>query len=328
MIEAPQMHFGDVVRTGDTVFEAEDLGMAFGDNVLFRDLNFALPRGKRLGIMGANGSGKTTLLKVLLGEIEPTEGEVKRGTHVDSGYLDQHLKMLDDTKPVLRAVWPSPDPDVDEKKMRDLLGRFGLSGEIVYQMVGELSGGERSRACLAKLVAMGVNVLVLDEPTNHLDVWACEALEDALLEYEGTAIVVSHDRYLLNRVADLLIVLDSGSAQVIHGNYDTYELLRAAQEAARKGTPANSARKGGGDPVAPPRKTAKPKRKFPFRKVADLEADIASTEARVKSAEAALASPELYRDAGKLKETMRDFEESKAMLQQLYAHWEEAVELN
>src|SRR5262249_38085285 len=155
----------------------------------------------------------------------------------------------------------------------DLLGRFGLSGEIVYQNVGELSGGERSRACLAKLVAMGVNVLVLDEPTNHLDVWACEALEDALLEYEGTAIVVSHDRYFLNRVVDLLIVLADGKSQVVHGNYDTYELLRAAQEAARKEAQATQARKGGGaaapSRLAPPAKTAKPKRKFPFRKVAD-----------------------------------------------------------
>ncbi len=327
-IEAPQMHFGDVVRTGDSVFEAENLGMAFGDNVLFRDLSFALARGKRLGIMGANGSGKTTLLKILLGDLPPTEGEVKRGAHVDPGYLDQHLKMLDDTKPVLRAVWPSPDPDVDEKKMRDLLGRFGLSGEIVYQIVGELSGGERSRACLAKLVAMGVNVLVLDEPTNHLDVWACEALEDALLEYEGTAIVVSHDRYFLNRVVDLLIVLDDGQAQVVHGNYDTYELLRAAQDAAKKETKANPTRKGGGVGQPPRSASLKPKRKFPFRKVADLEADIATTEARVKQSEELLASPELYRDAAKLKETMPDFEESKVKLQQLYEHWEEAVELN
>jgi ATP-binding cassette subfamily F protein 3 len=328
-IEAPQMHFGDVVRTGDTVFEAKDLGMAFGDNVLFRNLSFALPRGKRLGIMGANGSGKTTLLKILLGELAPTEGEVKRGTHVDPGYLDQHLKLLDDGKPVLRAVWPSPDPDVDEKKMRDLLGRFGLSGEIVYQTVGELSGGERSRACLAKIVAMGVNVLVLDEPTNHLDVWACEALEDALLEYEGTAIVVSHDRYFLNRVIDLLIVLDKGTSQVVHGNYDMYELLRANQEAAKK--QANPARQGGGGTVArsaPSPKAAKPKRKYPFRKVADLEADIAAVEARIRQAEAALATPELYRDAAKLKETMRDFDESKDKLLQLYLHWEEAVELN
>src|SRR5207237_2479034 len=119
----------------------------------------------------------------------------------------------------------------------DLLGRFGLMGDQVYQRVGDLSGGEKSRAALARLVAQGVNVLVLDEPTNHLDLWACDALEEALLEFEGTCIVVSHDRYFLNRVVDLLLVLDgNGNVEVIHGNYDTYEMLRAAaaEEAAAR----------------------------------------------------------------------------------------------
>src|SRR5207247_5774272 len=113
-----------------------------------------------------------------------------------------------------------------EQSMRNLLGRFGLSGDIVHQRVGALSGGERSRAALARLVASGVNVLVLDEPTNHLDIWACEALELALKEFEGTAIVVSHDRYFLNRVVDLLIALEGdGVCQVIHGNFATYERM-------------------------------------------------------------------------------------------------------
>src|SRR5207245_5284696 len=129
-------------------------------------------------------------------------------------------ELLDnDGRPV--TSHQSPLTNVTEQQMRDLLGRFGLTGDQVYQRVGDLSGGERSRAALARLVALGVNVLVLDEPTNHLDLWACDALEQALLEYEGTVIVVSHDRYFLNRVVDLLIVLDGeGNAQVIHGNYD------------------------------------------------------------------------------------------------------------
>src|SRR5690348_16191670 len=118
--------------------------------------------------------------------------------------------------------------------MHDLLGRFGLVGDQVYQRVGDLSGGERSRAALARLVAQGVNVLVLDEPTNHLDLWACDALEQSLREFEGSAIVVSHDRYFLNNVVDLLIVLDGdGGAQVIYGNYDTYERMRLLQEEER-----------------------------------------------------------------------------------------------
>jgi len=325
LISAPEMHFGAVVRTGDIVFEAVDLAMSFGDKELFRHLSFALPRGKRLGIMGANGSGKTTLLKLLLGELEPTGGEVRRGTHVDPGYLDQHLKILDEQKPVLRAIWPHPDPEVDEKKMRDLLGRFGMSGEIVYQKVGELSGGERSRACLAKIVAMGVNVLVLDEPTNHLDVWACGALEDALLEYEGTSIVVSHDRYFLNRVVDMLVAIGDGRAEIIYGNYDMYELMRAAKGSVKK---EETAPKKAAEAAAAPVKAAKRKRKFPYRKVHELEADIATWETKIQALEASLATPELYRDAQRFRDTARDFEDGKAKLAQLYEHWEEAVELN
>jgi ATP-binding cassette, subfamily F, member 3 len=326
-IEVPAMHFGEVVRTGDIVFEAVDLGMAFGTNVLFEGLNFSLPRGRRLGVMGPNGSGKTTLLKIILDELKPTTGEIRRGTHVDAGYLDQHLSILDEAKPVLRAVWPFPDPDIDEKKMRDLLGRFGLSGDIVNQPVAELSGGERSRACLARLVASGVNVLVLDEPTNHLDVWASEALEDALREYEGTVVVVSHDRYFLNRVVDLLIVLDGNRLQVIHGNYDTYVLMRSAQSGEERG-PSARAKEASASRAPTVARPAKRKRKFPYRKVPDIEAEIAATESQVKQWEESLATPELYRDANKFREVMQAFEQGRVKLQQLYEHWEEAVELN
>src|SRR5262249_12579311 len=146
-------------------------------------------------------------LRVLLGDETADGGTLRTGHLVEYGYYDQHLQTLPADKPVIRAVWPESDPDAVEQGMRDLLGRFGLMGDQVNQLVGDLSGGEKSRAALAKLVAQGVNVLVLDEPTNHLDLWACDALEQALLEYEGTCIVVSHDRYFLNRVVDLLLVL-------------------------------------------------------------------------------------------------------------------------
>jgi ATP-binding cassette subfamily F protein 3 len=330
MVEVPHMHFGEARRTGDVVLEAEGLGKAY-DRPLFSDLSFQLPRGRRLGIMGPNGSGKTTLLRILLGEEKPDSGTVQRGHLVDFGYYDQHLKTLPEDRPVIRAVWPEPDPDVSEQRMRDLLGRFGLTGDQVYQRVGDLSGGERSRAALARLVALGVNVLVLDEPTNHLDLWACEALEQALLEFEGTVIVVSHDRYFLNRVVDLLIVLEGdGQSQVIHGNYDTYERMRAQQEAAaparKTAGPAKPAPAAGANSAPPAR--VKRKRRFPYRKVHDLEADIAAAETRLREVEQLLASPELYRDGERVKETTRAFEETKAQLQQLYEHWEEAVELN
>jgi ATP-binding cassette subfamily F protein 3 len=214
--------------------------------------------------------------------------------------------------------------------MRDLLGRFGLSGKIIDQPVRECSGGERSRAALARLVVEGANVLVLDEPTNHLDIWACDALEEAIKEFDGTVIVVSHDRYFLNAVSDLLIVMEPGKVEVVYGNYDLYESLRATREAEeaaeRKRKPAPAAE-------AKPSSTAgttkvKRKRRFPYRKVEDLEKEVMEQEELVAELEGRLASPEIYRDANLVKETMTDFEDAKERLKTLYEHWEEVVELN
>jgi ATP-binding cassette subfamily F protein 3 len=325
LIEAPRMHFGEVRRTGDIVLRVTGLAKAY-DRPLFDNLTFDLKRGQRLGIMGANGSGKTTLLKILLGDERPDKGTVERGHLVEFGYYDQQLQTLSADQQVVRAVWPQGDPQATEQVMRDLLGRFGLAGDQVFQEVGKLSGGERSRAALARLVAAGVNVLVLDEPTNHLDLWACDALEQAILEFEGTVIVVSHDRFFLNRVAELLIVLEGdGVAKVIHGNYDTYERLRLAA------APEAPARKPEQEKLRPERTTTgkvKRKRRFPYRKVEELEAEIAAEETRLRELERLLASPDLYRDGEKVKTTTAGFEETKHRLKQLYEHWEEAVELN
>ncbi|HVL13221.1 MAG TPA: ABC-F family ATP-binding cassette domain-containing protein, partial [Gemmata sp.] len=335
-VSGPHIKFLEVTRSGDNVFHVEDLTKRYGDKVLFENLSFDVPRGKRLGIMGPNGCGKTTLLKILLGEEEPTAGEVQRGHLVFPGYLDQHLAILDPEKSVMRAVWPDDEPEHTEQKMRDLLGSFGLQGEIVEQQVKFLSGGERSRAALAKLTVNGANLLILDEPTNHLDIWACDSLEEALKAYEGTAIVVSHDRYFLNRVADILIVFANGTTEVVYGNYDTYELLRQSREKAGDGK-ANAGRKSGGaaEKAGPGResggsdaKPAKRKRQFPYRKVPDIEADIAAAEKKLADLEAAMQSPDVYKDATRVRDTMKDLETTKDALARLYQHWEEAVELN
>jgi ATP-binding cassette, subfamily F, member 3 len=333
-VSGPRIAFQDVARSGDIIFHVEDLTKRFGDLVLFENLNFDLPRGKRLGILGPNGSGKTTLLKILLGDEEPTAGAVQRGHLVFPGYLDQHLKILDDEKSVMRAVWPDDDPTQTEQKMRDLLGSFGLQGEIVEQPIKLCSGGERSRAALARLTVNGANLLILDEPTNHLDIWACDSLEEALKAFEGTVIVVSHDRYFLNRVVDLLVVLDGrGGSEVVYGNYDTFELLRQARETAsasggRKLSESGLANAARTPSDFAPAKPEKRKRKFPYRKVPDIEADIAATEAAVNALEAALQSADVYRDPARLRQTMTDLEASKNALARLYQHWEEAVELN
>jgi ATP-binding cassette subfamily F protein 3 len=329
-VSGPRIAFPEVSRSGDVIFHTEDLTKRYGEKLLFKNLSFDLPRGKRLGIMGPNGSGKTTLLRILLGDEEPTSGISQRGHLVFPGYLDQHLKILNEEKSVMRAVWPDDDPTWTEQKMRDLLGSFGLQGEIVEQQVKFCSGGERSRAALARLTVNGANLLILDEPTNHLDIWACDSLEEAIKTFEGTVIVVSHDRYFLNRVVDLLVVLDGeGGSEVVYGNYDTFELLRTAR--------ANAAGGGGRTPAASneersetstSEKAAKRKRKFPYRKVPDLEADIAATEGKIAALEETMQSADVYRDPAKLRTTIADLEASKDALAKLYQHWEEAVELN
>ncbi|MFM7148627.1 MAG: ABC-F family ATP-binding cassette domain-containing protein [Gemmataceae bacterium] len=333
-IESPHMQFGGVRRSGDIVLRVEDLAKSY-DRPLFQQLTFDLHRGKRLGIMGPNGSGKTTLLRCLLGEEKPDGGRIHHGAQVDVGYYDQHLQILDPSKSVIRAVWPEADPDTVEQSMRDLLGRFGLQGEQVYQKVGLLSGGEKSRAALARLVAQGVNLLILDEPTNHLDLWACDALEQAIREYDGTVIVVSHDRYFLNQVCDLLVVLDGeGETEVIFGNYDTYELMRAGKLAAEREKQAarekqqRASKKGANTSASGQGVPGKKKRKFPYKKVHELEAEIASGESELADLEQRLADPDLYKDGDKVKQTTARFEELKIALARLYEHWEEAVEMN
>lgn len=325
-IGGPHLKFETSRRPGDIIVEAEHLSKKLGDKQLITDLSFQLQRGQRLGIMGPNGCGKSTLLRLMLGELKPDAGEIKLGHQVDVGYYDQHLETVMDEMTVIRAVWPADDPTITEQQMRDFCARFGITGEMVYHKVGSLSGGERSRVVLARIAALHVNLLVLDEPTNHLDIWACESLEDALQQYEGTVIVVSHDRTFLNRIAQQLIVFEDGRISVVYGNYDTYRALAAQQI----GDKTKAKEKLTEITVRRDTSSTKPKRKrqFPYRKTIDLEADIASLEAEIKDMEEQLVSPDVYKDGVKVKELLGDLEEARNRLPQLYAHWEEAVELN
>lgn len=325
-IVGPVMGFGEVDRSGDIVIEARNLSKAF-DKPLFQDFNVSILRGQCVGVMGPNGSGKSTLIKTMIGREKADKGEVRLGHKVQVGYHDQGLESLAPATTVIRAVWPEDDPDWVQEDVRDLLARFGLSGEIVFQTVGQLSGGEKAKAALARLCATGANVLIMDEPTNHLDIWSCEALERSIREFEGTVLVVSHDRYFLNQVADRLIVLGGPRGiRVIEGDYGTYERLTAqeAEAAQVKTSAAAQAESKSTDRT----KEGKKKRKFPYRKSADLEREIAEIEAKVAVFEDLLGQPATWKDPVKARDIQLQHEDQKAKLARLYEHWEEAMELN
>ena len=214
-------------RLGDVVIEAEHLSKAFGDRLLIDDLSFRLPPGGIVGIIGPNGAGKTTLFRMLTGHEKPDGGEIRIGPSVQLAYVDQSRQALDDSK----SVWAEISGGLDiikvgnyETPSRSYVGRFNFKGTQQQQLIGELSGGERNRVHLAKVLKTGGNVLLLDEPTNDLDVETLRALEEGLLAFPGCAVVISHDRWFLDRIATHILAFEDSGEVVWHeGNYQEYE---------------------------------------------------------------------------------------------------------
>ncbi len=286
-VVGPVMRFDEVERVGDIAIEARKLSKSY-DLALFRDLNVTIDRGQCVAVIGPNGAGKTTLIKTLIGREKADSGEVKLGHKIQVGYHDQGLLSLNPETIVVRAVWPADDPDWVEGDVRDLLARFGLTGDLVFQTVGQLSGGEKAKAALARLCATSANLLVMDEPTNHLDIWSRRALERSINEFEGTVLVVSHDRYFLNQVADRLIHIQNGKARVIEGDYETFQhLLQKEKEREQKpptrtaGAPAPDRPKAKSAPA--PGRPRSPNVSFPIARRSISSARSASSSARSPS---------------------------------------------
>ena len=332
-IAAPPMGFPEASRTGDIVLRVERLSKSFPGKPLFDNLSFDILRGEKWGILGPNGCGKTTLLRCLLGELELDAGRVIFGSGVKSGYFDQMLTGFDPEMEVLDAVRPTHKEFIEQQR-RDLLARFGVTGEMVFQKVGSLSGGERNRTALARLSASDANFLILDEPTNHLDLWARGSLEKALRDFDGSVLFVSHDRYFLNQVATKLLIVEPGRFRVIDGNYDTYQhfVKQGLAKEARANVALAGTKLGPGAPrvedaSSKPAKDRR-KRKFPYRKSAEIEAEIAQREARIEELHQLFGSEEVLRDGAKIKELRAELTEHETALPLLYEHWEEATEMN
>jgi ATPase subunit of ABC transporter with duplicated ATPase domains len=228
---------------GDVVIEANGISKSFGDKLLFSDLNFKLPQGGIVGIIGANGAGKTTLFRIMAGFEQPDSGELNIGSTVKLAYVDQLRDDMDAKKTVFEEVSEGLDMitvGTYQTPSRAYLGRFNFKGGDQQKFIGDLSGGERNRVHLAKLLKTGGNVLLLDEPTNDLDVETLRALEDAVLNFPGCAVVISHDRWFLDRIATHILAFE-GDSQVVwfEGNYADYEVDRHR----RLGTDADSPRR-------------------------------------------------------------------------------------
>ncbi len=222
-----------IERTGNHVLTLNETTIGYPDKLLAGDISFILRRGECLGIIGPNGSGKTTFLKTILGKIPPLSGEVRWGTKVQIGYYAQQLDDLDDRNEIIMELRRVAPPSATAGELRSFLGKFHFTGDDVYKHVCDLSGGEKGRLALAKLIYSRVNVLVLDEPTNHLDIPSRDALEEALDAYEGTIITISHDRYFLDRVATQILALNgAGSAEHYDGDYTEYHDWKAAGNTA------------------------------------------------------------------------------------------------
>ena len=215
------------------VLTAKNLSKSFDGVTVFRNAGLDIKRNTTTFILGENGCGKTTLLKILMGQYQPDDGEFKLGNNIQCGYYDQAQTDLDPSKTVLDEVWDKY-PGMTQTEVRSALAQFLFKGEDVFKNVGKLSGGEKARVSLLKLMLSKANMLLLDEPTNHLDIHSREALENALANYGGTLLIVSHDRYLINKLADRIVWLDKNGTVNIDGNYDRYIELKAAKEQAEQ----------------------------------------------------------------------------------------------
>ncbi len=345
------MGFPQPRRTGDWVLRAESISKGFPNNEgkiipLFQDLTLQIDRGDRVGILGPNGAGKTTLLRVLLGELPPESGHVRFGTGVEIGYFDQQLTSVDASVDAVEAVrqstrhagntpWAAPDPFLKPGEVRKMLARFGVRGDLALQQVGQMSGGERTKVALARLSALNPSLMFLDEPTNHLDFWACAALERSLREFQGTVLFVSHDRYFIDRVATKVLVLEDGRWRIHEGNYTDYQAFLNAvgpgtmsPSQAAQPIAASSKNKGGKGTGTEAQGSPRRRRKFKYRKIEDIEADIEACEQQILDLETAMADPETHRNGQRMREIQEDYEMAQRELEQLLEHWEEAAEWN
>ena len=307
-------------RTGEDVLMLKDVSKSFGEKHLFAHLDLHVRMGDRVALIGPNGVGKSTLIKLITGDEPADTGVIRYGSNVDIGYYDQHQSALHPEKTVLDEVWDR-FPRMEQSDVRGALGMFLFTGDDVFQPIKTLSGGEKGRVALTALMLRKDNLLLLDEPTNHLDMDSREVLEDALSDFGGTIITVSHDRYFINRIANRILEMRPEGVVEYMGNYDDY--IEKKNRPVEQETVAGKTRTELEKEKRREKQSKQALRQLKAR-AQEAEKAIGVKEEEIAQMEAQMADPALYADAEKAAAVQKSYQQAQRDLQALYEAWEEA----
>ncbi|RBP70031.1 ATP-binding cassette subfamily F protein 3 [Alkalibaculum bacchi] len=318
-----RIRFEPQIKSGKTVLEVMNLKKSFSENTLFENIDFTIFRGEKVGIVGANGTGKTTLLNIIAGNLSQDQGEIVLGHNVNVEMYHQEHQGLNPNNSILSEVWASK-PAANEGEIRNFLGAFMFTGEDVFKSVGSLSGGETSRISLAKLMLSKSNFLLMDEPTNHLDMETKDILEEALIHYTGTVLLISHDRYFLNRVVDKLLVLENNGIFMYNGNYDYYQKkvndAKLLEELENQGSSMTKTQMNN---IKKLENSQKQKLKTLKKEISTLETKVNELEDQIKEFELLMCKEDFYDDYDKANSITEEYNTTKEVLDVTLEEWTE-----
>ena len=318
------------ITSGNDVLHAEGLSKSFDNKTLFSNLDIDIKRGEKTAIVGPNGIGKSTLLKILLGKAEKTTGEIKWGTNVHVGYYDQEQHNFNENNTIFQEI-SDTYPEMTNGEIRNVLAAFVFEGDDVFKLISSLSGGEKGRISLAKIMLSKANCLILDEPTNHLDIFSKEILENAINNYEGTVLYVSHDRYFINKTATKIIELSKDGVKEYLGNYDYYieKKNTAKREEMLFGEKTHQPEKQEISETKlsyQEQKEQQAKERKLKNQIKKLETEIEETEVKIQALEEELMKPEIATDADKARDLFDQKTDLETHLNELYDKWESIQE--
>ena len=316
-----KIEFNPSVTSGNDVLQLRDISMRYGERILFKDLNLDIYRGEKVALIGANGIGKSTLFKIIMNEITPLSGDIKFGTNVNVSYFHQEQKTLNLDNTIIDEIWED-NKQLTQTSLRTMLGAFLFEGEEVFKKISTLSGGERARVAILKLILSNANLLLLDEPTNHLDIDSKEVLEEALSSYTGTIFTISHDRYFLNTVVDKVLVLDENGITEYLGNYDYYiEKKKQVQEMNTVEVIEEKTKTQLKEEKRKEREQREAEKKNRVKRQ-NIEKEIEETEAKIEEMDVLLCQEEVYSNPEKSKDVSLQKASLEEKLSALYEEWE------